>query len=144
MSNAITDDGIYANGRTHAEHCAWLDSLQGDEKQIVHCATGHKYTLVVFSIVKRYLAEEMSSEYRLRFLGYLDKLADAWLTAEAVAMIEPMCDDGYEIVTEARKLGWQKAFDTFAKYEVFSAFVALNPSLMKAIRFCNRGRGYGY
>jgi hypothetical protein len=84
----------------------------------------------------------MSSEYRFRFLNYLDKLADAWLTAEAVAMIEPICDDGYEIVKEARKLGWQKAFDTFAKHEVFSAFVALNPSLMKTIRFCNRGRGY--
>lgn len=125
-----------------AERSARLHSLQSDEKQIVHCSSAHKYTLVVFSIVKRYLGEEMSPEYRLRFLNYLDKLSDSWLTAEAVAMIEPICDDGYEIVKEARKLGWQKAFDTFAKHEVFSAFVALNPSLMEAIRFCNRGRGY--
>jgi hypothetical protein len=36
MSNAITDGGIYANGRTHAEHCAWLDSLVGDEWRIVY------------------------------------------------------------------------------------------------------------
>jgi hypothetical protein len=64
---------------------------------------------------------------------YLEKFTDAWLTAKAVAMIEPMRDDGYEIVKEARKLGCQKAFDPFAKHEVFSAFVALNPSLMAAI-----------
>jgi hypothetical protein len=117
-----------------ATRIAWLNSLQGDEKAIVHCPHSHKRMLVVFSVVKRYLAEEMPTEYRFRFLQYLDRLSADWLTAESVAMIEPMCDDGYEIVKEAKKLGWQKAFDTFVKHEVFSAFVALNPSQMQVIR----------
>jgi hypothetical protein len=41
VSNAITDGGIYANGRTYAEHCAWLDSLVGDEYRIVYTPIGH-------------------------------------------------------------------------------------------------------
>jgi hypothetical protein len=47
MSNAVTDGGIYANGRTHAEHCAWLDSLQpdSDEYRIVYMPRGHLFNL---------------------------------------------------------------------------------------------------
>ncbi len=29
MSNAITSGEIYANGRTYAEHCAWLGFARG-------------------------------------------------------------------------------------------------------------------
>jgi hypothetical protein len=71
-----------------AARFVWLNSLQSDEQQILDCSTGHRYTMVVFSTIKRYLAEEDAPTlYRLKFLEYLDKLSDAWLTAEAVAMI---------------------------------------------------------
>jgi hypothetical protein len=32
----IDDTQIYANGRTYAEHVAWLESLNPDENLIVH------------------------------------------------------------------------------------------------------------
>jgi hypothetical protein len=130
---------------------AWLSSLQGDEKCIVHCSQTSKLLLVLASVLKRYLAGDIPTEYRFRFLQWLEKfekLSDGWLTADAIAMIDPMCDDGYEIVTEARKLGgdsakerWPKAFAIFKKHEIFSAFVALNPSLLTVLR--NRANAWG-
>jgi hypothetical protein len=135
----MTDAQIHS--MPEAARLAWLDSLQGDEKEIVHCPDGRKYILVMISVIKRFLAEESTTPfYRLKFLEFLDKFSDAWLTPAAVGMIEPMCDDGYEIVKEARQLG-SKQFDTYAKHEVFSAFAALNPSLIKAIRFCSNKNG---
>jgi hypothetical protein len=135
----MTDAQIEAMPDT-ARH-AWLDSLQGDEKQIMDCATGHKYTLICISIAKRCLEQEISVNYRLRFLEWLDHCADERLTPEIIALVEPMCSDGYEMVREAMKLGAKKALDVYAKQEVFSAFVALNPSLLDAIKLC--GRRYG-
>jgi hypothetical protein len=116
------------------ERSAWLASLNDDETAIVHSAVGNRYTLVFVSLVKRLLAAEMEPAYRLRFLEWLDKCADNWLTPEAIAAVDPMCDDGFEMVHEARKLGAGKMFDVFARWEVFNAFVALNPSLLTAIK----------
>jgi hypothetical protein len=140
MSTAITDGGIYANGRTYAEHCAWIDSLNDDESLIMHCPTGYRYTLVFVSIVKMLLAEEMPQAYRLRFLEWLDKCGDQWLSADAIAAVQPMCADGHEMVREAQKLGPRKVLDVFARWEVFNAFVALNSSLLTAIKICDRRR----
>jgi len=44
------------------------------------------------------------------------------------------------MVREAMKLGSHKALDVFAKWEVFNAFVALNPSLLTAIKICDQRR----
>jgi hypothetical protein len=134
MSNAVTDEGIYANGRTYAEHCAWLASLNDDESAIVHTPIGHRWTLVVISETKRMLLGNVPTEHRLRFLEFLDHCTDTFLTAEVVAGVEPMCDEAYEMVKEARKLGAGKALDVFAKWEVFNAFIALNPSILTAIK----------
>jgi hypothetical protein len=123
------------------ERCAWLASLNDDETVIVHCDVGHKYTIIFISIVKMLLADEMSSAHRLKFLEWLDKCGDQWLTADMVAVIEPMCADGYEIVREAQKLGAGKMFDVFARWEVFNAFIALNPSILTAIKM---SRQYHY
>jgi hypothetical protein len=138
MSNATTDGGIYANGRTYAEHHAWIESMTDDEKAILYCPVGHRYTLVFVSLVKRLLAAEMEPAYRLRFLEWLDKCAANWLTPETIAALHPMCDDGYEMVREAQKLGASKMFDVFARWEVFNAFVALNPSILTAIEMPRR------
>jgi hypothetical protein len=141
MSNAMTDDTeIYANGRTYAEHCAWIEAMNDDESLILHCPTGHRYTLVFVSIVKMLLAEEMPQAYRLRFLEWLDKCGDQWLSADAIAAVQPMCADGHEMVREAQKLGPRKVLDVLARCEVFNAFVALNSSLLTAIKICDRRR----
>ena len=127
----ITDGQI--NQQTDDERAAWLDSLDADEDLIVHCPTGHRYTLVFVSIVKMLLVEDMPPAYRLRFLEWLDKCGDQWLSADAIAAVQPMCADGYEMVKEAQKLG-AKALDVYARWEVFNAFIALNPSLLTAIK----------
>ncbi|MEH2570252.1 hypothetical protein [Bradyrhizobium sp. AZCC 2289] len=95
---------------------------------------GHRYTLVVISIAKRYLACEIDDFYRLKFLEFLDKWArdDNWLTVDMIAAIEPVCDNGYEIVCEAQKLGAKKSLDVYA--EVFPTFAVLNPSLITALK----------
>jgi hypothetical protein len=133
MSNAMTDGAIYANGRTWAEHHAWIEAMNDDEKAILHCPVGHRYTLVMISEAKRMLLMDLSAEHRLRFLEFLDRCTDIF-AADAIAQIKPMCDEAYEMVKEARKLGARKALDVLARCEVFNAFVALNPSLLAAIK----------
>jgi hypothetical protein len=100
------------------------------------CPVGHCYTLVLASLTKRLLTEEMPAAYRLQFLQHLDKMPNGesktWLTAEMIAAVEPMCDKGYEMVCEAQKLGPKKALDAYAKF--FSAFAALNPSLIEVLK----------
>jgi hypothetical protein len=137
MSNAMTDGGIYANGRTHAEHCAWLDSLNDDETAIVHTPVGHRYTLVIISEAKRMCLMDLSAEHRLRFLEFLDRCTDIF-AADAIAQIKPMCDEAYEMVKEARKLGPGKSLAVLARLEIFNAFVALNPSILTAIEIPRR------
>jgi hypothetical protein len=133
MSGAIADREIYADGRTYAEHCAWMDSLNEDENAILYTPVGHRYSLVLISEAKRWLAHELSAEHRLKFLEFLDRCTGTF-TADMIAQVEPMSDEAYEMVKEARKLGPGKSLDVLASWEVFNAFVALNPSLLTAIK----------
>jgi hypothetical protein len=82
---------------------------------------------VTVSLLKRHLLEPMSEDTRLQFVGSLERWADD-LGADVVAAIKPMCDRGYQIVTEALELGTANVIDVFA--ERFPAFAALNPSLV--------------
>jgi len=131
---------IYHNGNTYDEHSAWLASLSADEALIVHSPIGYLYTLVFLSELKRILKSEMPTKYRLRFLEFIDSRSDEW-PPEIIAILEPMCDAGAEIMAEAHKLG-KKQLDKIAEFEVFSAFAALNPSLLVALRMRENLRGY--
>jgi hypothetical protein len=93
---------------------------------------GYKYTVVLASITKRVLLQEMPENYRLEFLRHLEKMVDSWLTADMIAAIEPMDDKGEEIAAEIRKVGPQKALDVYA--DAFKAFALLNPSLVAAFK----------
>jgi hypothetical protein len=97
---------------------------------------GQRCTCVMVSIVKRMLAAEIPGEFRLKFLEHLDRMPakenSIWLTAEMIAAIKPICDNGYEIVCEARKLGAAKSLDVYA--EMFSTFAELNPSIIDALK----------
>ena len=101
---------------------------------MVNCPPGDRWTLIAISENKRWLSTNIPAEIRLRILEFFDRCTDNFLTAEAIAQVEPMCDEAYEMAKEARKLGPKKALDVFAKWEVFTAFVALNPSLLTAIK----------
>jgi hypothetical protein len=135
----ITDEEIYR--LSPEERHAWIASLNEDETAVLHCSDGNRYTLVFVSLLKRLLADEMEPSYRFRFLSWLDKCGDNWLTPEKIAAVHPMCDDGHDMFCEAKKLGPGKMFDVFARWEVFNAFVALNPSLLTAIKM---PRAYQY
>jgi hypothetical protein len=108
------------------------------EQEIVAACTprGHRYTLVLISIVKRSLEMEIPGDFRLKFLEHLDRMpakeSSTWLTAEMVAGVDPICNKAYEIVDEARKLGASKALDIYA--DQFPIFAGLNPSLMNVLK----------
>jgi hypothetical protein len=95
---------------------------------------GHKYMLVLASVTKRVLKDELPQEWRLQFLGHLEKMSrgEQWLTPEMIAAVEPMDDKGEEIAREIRKVGPQKALDVYA--DTFTAFATLNPSLIEALK----------
>lgn len=124
-------------GLSDDERHAWIDSLNEDETAILHCAIGHRYTLVFISLVKHLLAQDLPTDYRLKYLQWLDRRNERWEQPHIIAMIEPMCEDGYQLLRETVKLGPKKYFDVIASWEVFNAFVALNPSLLSAIKMAS-------
>jgi hypothetical protein len=95
----ITHEEIHR--QSYEERDAWLASLNDDEKAIVSCPVGHRWTLVVISETKRFLSMDISAEHRLRCLEFLDRLD--FLTAEAITVIEPMSDEAYEMVKRGEK-----------------------------------------
>jgi len=131
MTNAMPDQGT--SGRTHAEHSAWIESMNDDEKALLYTPVGQRYTLVLISVIKRWLQAELEAKYRLRLLEFLDRCSGTF-TREAISQIEPMCDEAFEIYKEAQKLGAKKALDVLAEWEIFNAIVALSPSILAAIK----------
>jgi hypothetical protein len=94
---------------------------------------GYAYTIVNISVNKRLLRDDMPAKERLDLLESLEvSRDDLWLTPKMIATIEPMCDKGNEIVSEARRLDASKILDVFADH--FSTFAVLNPSLIAALR----------
>jgi hypothetical protein len=102
-------------------------------RYITYSPLGERYCFVFISLIKRLLAQEMSASYRLKFLEWLEKESRDF-GEEVVSTIQRMCDDGYQMVKEAQKLGAKKSLDVFAQSVVFTAFVTLNPSLLAAIK----------
>ena len=81
---------IYHNGRTYAEHSAWLDSLRGDEYRIVHMPIGHLFNIAFVSFLKQgLLTIKMTAGDRLRILDSMATVINGPVTAEAVTAIEP-------------------------------------------------------
>ena len=113
---------------------ATIDRPRSDEDLIAGCR--HRNLLVLVSIAKRWLAEDIEAEFRFRYLEYFErfgKLTNGWLSAEVVTMIDPICDNGIEIWQETRGLAAQERNRMIDKPEVFSVLAALNPSLLRVI-----------
>jgi hypothetical protein len=140
MSNTATNNEIYANGRTYPEHCAWLDSLVGDEYRIVHLPIGHLFNLVEISYLKYILLKlETTAQQRLRALDAIAICDAGSVTQEAVAAIEPCCESGREIMRELYSLPMGEQTWAFRDGDVFRILSRLNPSLLTALRLCDRG-----
>jgi hypothetical protein len=112
------------------ERHTWLNSLRGDDYDIVHASLGSRYTIVMMSVAKNFLAGELPTDLRLKLLKFLD---NRQFSVEAIAQLEPMGDEGFEIYKEAMKVG-SKGVAVLGRLEVFSAFAALHPSLLAAVK----------
>jgi hypothetical protein len=112
---------------------ATIDRPCSDADLIASCR--HRDLLVVVSIAKRWLSHDIEPEFRFRYLESFERFEQkGWLSAEAVTMIDPMCDRGIEIWTETRGLSAIERNRVMDKPEVFSVLAALNPSLLRVIR----------
>lgn len=128
---------IYHNGRTHAEHSAWLDSLTGDDYRMVYMPAGHLFNLAEVSYWKRTLIKtEMDAGLRLKILQHFGEYVFGPVTAEAVAAIEPCCDTGAAMLQEIQSLDVNRQTSAFMKGDVFRLLAKLNPSLLVALRLC--------
>jgi len=137
MSNAATDGGIYANGRTYPEHCAWLDSLVGDEYRIVYTPIGHLYSLATVSHLKYMLLNfKMTAQDRLRALEVIGMCTHGLVTKAAVAAIDPCCETGRQMFKELDSLPIEKRTQAFSDGDVFRLLAKLNPSLLRALALC--------
>jgi hypothetical protein len=102
---------------------------------------GHCHTLIWVAIAKRALQEEMPAPMRLRFLELLDKLADAKVTPEVIARIDPMPDAGWQIVREARSIDppddklAKASFKILTSEPAWGYLTRINPSMMAAVEW---------
>lgn len=139
MSNAVTDGGIYARGRTYAEHSAWLNSMapDSDEYRIVHMPIGHLFNLAVVSQLKRLLLTmNMTAAQRLQTLDTIVSCAFGPVTPQAIETIELCCDTGAAIIRELNGLRREKQTSAFQDGDVFRILAKLNPSLLSALELC--------
>jgi hypothetical protein len=140
MSNTATNGEIYHKGRTYAEHCAWLDSLEGDEYRIVHMPRGHLFNLADVSRFKHaLLTTQMTAGEQLRIFDGIASSIFGPVTSEAVAVIEPCCDTGWQILSEIYSLPIEKQMQAFSDGDVFRLLARLNLSLLAALRLCRLG-----
>jgi hypothetical protein len=99
-------------------------------------AAGHKYTVILISIVKRLLASPgLARAEQLRLLEQLNDLAPA----DVLAMVEPASDGELAIIAEAEALdsGRDKLLPSFGILtgaRGWNALTKLNPSLDRAAR----------
>jgi len=135
MIEAVTE--IYHNGRTHAEHCAWLDALTGDDYRIVHTPLGNLFEIALASAIKYHLLNtEMASGQRLQFLDGLAGMIGATVTETAIAAIEPADPVGLDMMQAVNEVAIPEQIQTFRKGDVFRLMAQLNPSLLKALKLC--------
>jgi hypothetical protein len=136
--NAATDDtAIYANGRTYAEHCAWLDSLEGDEYRIVYMPPGHLFNLAYVAYFKHaLLTMKMTAGEQMKILDGIASMVYGPVTAEAIEVIEPACATAVQMLHELHKVHITQQTRAFIDGDVFRLLTQLNPSLLRALELC--------
>jgi hypothetical protein len=138
MNSAAIHGEIYHKGRTYVEHCAWLDSLTGDDYRIVHMPIGHLFNLAEASWLKRFLVTfSTTGDVRQKALNGLASMAFGPVSPEAIAAIEPADDTGKEIIRTITALPVSQQMTAFQKGDVFRLMAQLNPSLLTALKLCS-------
>jgi hypothetical protein len=97
---------------------------------------GYHYDLVMVSEIKRILQEEMPLEFRARFLELIAKRARGVINMAAVAAVTPAPDAAMAMFKEMDRLSVSDRENIMRRRDVFEAHIALNPSIMEAIKLC--------
>jgi hypothetical protein len=137
-TNAAIDGGIYHNGRTYVEHCAWLDSLIGHDWMMVHMPTGHLFNLAYVAYFKyALLTIRMTAAMQMKFLDAIAGMVRGPVTAEAVEVIAPACTTAVQMMNELHKVPRSEVTRTFRDADMFRLLAKLNPSLLRALELCH-------
>lgn len=140
MNAALQDTAIYANGRTYAEHCAWVESLRGDEWRIVHMPIGHLLNLAEVAYFKYALLKfRLTAAWQMKLLEGINSCAYGPVTAAAIEAIDPACDTAVQMLHELHKVPRGETARAFAAGGIFRLLSKLNPSLLTALRLCQLG-----
>jgi hypothetical protein len=97
---------------------------------------GYQYDLVLVSQIKRLLQDDMPIDLRARLLELIAKRARGVITMEAVAAIQPAPHAAMAMLDEMSKLSIQDKENVMRRPEIFEAHIALNPSILNAIKLC--------
>ena len=136
--NPETKKGIYCNGRSYEEHCAWIDALEGEEWLMVHTPRGHLLSIACVSNFKYALMNfEMSADERLKCLNGISSMVFGCVTEEAIAAIEPACDIAVKMFAELNSLPKERVSQAFDDADMFRKLAKLNPSLVTALERCS-------
>ncbi len=106
------------------------------EAEWINLPCGYWYELVLISAIKRLLQDDMPLEFRARFLELLNKKARGLISMEAVAAVSPAPDAAIAMLDEMKNLSIEDKFKVMRRLDVFEAHIALNPSIMEAIKLC--------
>jgi hypothetical protein len=131
---------------TEEQRLAWHESWNEDERAVAHTSPGHRWGMVLASYLKRILImpeAKLTANEQIRVLEFLAGIVDTVFDSEALAAIEPACDTAMDIVrtamgadTDRKRIN--ESFDILTSWEVFWHLVRLNPSLLEAVRICQR------
>jgi hypothetical protein len=124
--------------RPTEDQSAWQATWNDDEKLLAHTPPGYWISLIEIAQIKRTLLSEMPADLRLRFLNCLHERVHGPITLEAMQRIEPACDVAMKMLNEMRILNSNDRHKLLMRWNVMSSFVALNPSIMTAIRMISR------
>lgn len=128
---------IYANGRTYEEHSAWLNSLDGDEKRIVHTPPGVLMNLAYIAWFKYFLLNvPMRAGDRMDVFDCISGCITGMVTVEAVEAIEPAGAPERAIFHELRSLPKEKVSQAFFDGDCFRTMARCNASLLRALELC--------
>lgn len=137
MIDSASAAPIYHNGRTYAEHSAWLAALTGDEYRLAHMPIGHLFNIAIASWFKRFLVTFSTTvELRQRTLNAMADMAFGPVTPAAIAAIEPADDTSAEIIRTITALPKEVQTRAFQDGDVFRLLAQLNGSLREALRLC--------
>jgi hypothetical protein len=139
----------HGRDREICPHCEWLDSMDADERLVVHFPPGCWSNLVMISLIKRWLMKDrMPAALQLRFLETMKQMADAPHLETAATVVEPANEMLEKIYLEAQTLcrpgdHARPMFDMLERWEVRWHLIRLNSSLLEAIRVAEAAPRHG-